>query len=132
MFVLSSCTEFVDDVHFYVDPRLKEAVDKIYIEAEARGKHYTKDRISFVIGDISSVGLCSKRGTFCTITVNSSLFKYGNPDQLALEYIVMHEFGHYIGREHTDTFSIMNPNTYAGTYRNDKYERIKLIDELLQ
>lgn len=138
MFLMASCT-MVDQIHFDVDQRLIESVNNVYREGEIRGRIFVRDRITFRVSDksidgkeLTSTGLCEHKGTFIFITINEALFKNGQPDKLALDYMVFHEFGHAIGRGHTDTYSIMNPNKYAGDFHNDPEARNKLTDELFE
>lgn len=119
----------MDEVHFEIDPQLQWVVDEFYYEAESRGIYLNKDDIVVSIGDTpNSADFQAGRVSF--ITINRSFFEYGYPDSLALQYIVFHEFGHYLGREHTNGYSIMNPNKYAGLFRNSEEARKILIDEL--
>jgi len=129
---LLGCSDFADQEHFYVDPRLSEAVTAFFKEAENRGIPVQKDMLSVVIGPCSTSGRCEKTNNTAKITINESFFRSGSPDPIALQYMVYHEFGHYMGREHNDSFSIMNPNTYAGVYHNDAAQREALIDELFK
>lgn len=122
---------FVDEIHFEIDPRLQWVVDEFYYEAELRGIYLNKDGLVVRIG-VTRNSADFQGGKISFITINSSFFKNGYPDSLALQYIVFHEFGHYLGREHTNGYSIMNPNKYAGEYRNDKEARSALNDELFQ
>ena len=112
------------------DPRLETVVNQFYNEAYQRGVLVHKDRLIIRIGQLNTTANCVKTYQGCTITVNESFFRHGNPDPVAMQYIVFHEFGHYIGRDHNDSFSIMNPNVYAATFKNDTVARKQLIDEL--
>jgi hypothetical protein len=125
-----SCN-FVDEVHFEVDPRLQWVVDEFYSEAELRSIYLNREDLVVRVGAIKNSADFSG-GKVSFITVNQSFFENGYPDSLALQYIVFHEFGHYMGREHTNSYSIMNPNKYAGDYRNNKEARRILNDELFQ
>lgn len=123
----AACCDFTDEYHYYVDPRLKSSVDVFMSEAVLHHVPVETRNLLVVIGEINSTGLCEKFKYGATITINSKLFTV---DSLALNYVVFHEFGHYMGRGHNNSFSIMNPNTYAGEFHNDSTKRRQLIDEL--
>lgn len=129
-FILSSCSMF-EEPEFNVDPSLQATVIAFKNEAMKRGCYLSLDDIIVRIGDVSSTGLFSIRGKQKFITINRAIFnKDGFIDSLALNYIVFHEFGHYMGRGHNESYSIMNPNKYAGDFHNDFAKRKLLIDEL--
>jgi len=129
LFIAASCT-FIDDPHFEVDVRLKISVDEFYRQAEIRGVNVSRELIVRV-GDINSVGLFKPRKGLPVIIISRS-FVESSTDSLALQYIVFHEMGHFMGRDHNTDFSIMNPNKYAGEYRSDFEKRVQLIDELFK
>jgi hypothetical protein len=124
---LVSCAD-----HQYIDSRLSEPYEEFINQSRIREFKVDVSEVSLVIGEINEVGRYSNDLGNKVITVNKSLFSERQPDSLALQYIVFHEFGHFIGRGHCDGYSIMNPNIYAAIYRNSKTERIKLIDELFR
>jgi Zn-dependent peptidase ImmA (M78 family) len=130
LLLLTGCN-LIENIHFEVDPRLKEVVDEFYYEAEIRGVQLIQERVIVRVGKINSTALYES-GKIPMITINESLFLNGSPDKVALRYIVFHEFGHYLGRGHCNCYSIMNPNKYAGEYRNNIESRLELDNELFQ
>lgn len=132
LFLAFFCTacSFVDEQFVSIDHRLKTPVDQFLKEASKRKIDVALTNLSIRIGKIEESGQCSFYRNHVTITINESFFAQGPPDSLALQYIVFHELGHYIGRDHNSDFSIINPNKFAGEYRNNPYSRVSLIDEL--
>jgi Zn-dependent peptidase ImmA (M78 family) len=132
LFVLiffTACS-FVDEQFLSVDPRLKTPVDQFRKEARKRKVDVAMTNLTIRVGKIEESGQCIFNRNHTTITINESFFAKTSPDSLALQYIVFHELGHYIGRDHNSDFSIMNPNKFAGEYRNNPRSRVSLIDEL--
>lgn len=129
LFFLASCS-FVDEPHYYVDPRLEWVVDSFYQEGVNRGVFVRRYGLVVTIENIDTPGRFEYGRQVSKIIINQVFFEHGYPDSLALQYIVFHEFGHFIGRNHNTKFSIMNPNTYAAQFRNDAVARSKLMDEL--
>lgn len=127
LILLCSCVDFTDGPHFYVDEELKGSLSAFFEQASARNVVIYKNNLIVVVGDLSSTGLCSNYRGGATITINRKVFPL---DSLALDYILFHEMGHYMGRVHNNSFSIMNPNKYAGDFHNDSTKRVELIDEL--
>lgn len=121
---------FIDEPFLSVDSRLKVTVDQFIMEANQRNFDGQLINLSIRIGKIEDTGVCVYHRGYTEITINESFFTNGMPDSLALQYIVFHELGHYFGRDHNATYSIMNPNKYAGEYRNNYQSRTLLIDEL--
>lgn len=115
-----------------IDPRLKVPVDQFLKEASNRKVDIALVNLSVLVGKIDGTGQCTFYRNHVVITINESLFAQHAPDSLALQYIVFHELGHYLGREHNAHFSIMNPNKFAGEYRNNDPARVSLIDELFE
>lgn len=132
---LSSCSMF-QEPEYKIDPRLQSSLQAFKNEANKRG-YYINGNLILRIGSINSTGLCTKKKLTGQkiITINESLFN-GNQckvDSLALTYIVFHEFGHYMGRGHNKTYSIMNIDEqikYAGDWHNDIIKREQLLNEL--
>lgn len=126
---ISACS-FIDESHYHVDPRLKRSVDLFLSEAEKRGFTVYTDGLHIVVGDIESTGLYQKGKSISIITVNEATLKA--TDQSGLDYIIFHEMGHHIGRDHNDEYSIMNPNKYVGDFRMNPEKKEILIDELFR
>lgn len=136
---LSSCSDFTDQDHYYVDPRLQYFVDKFYKEAELRGVHINKHDIEIVVGQTTKQGYTdySKH----QIAINESMIKAGlghsyndAADSLEIEYVIVHECSHwFLKRGHLpdSVFTIMTPNDeHIVAYQRDSIARRALIEEL--
>jgi hypothetical protein len=132
---LFSCTDITNGIVYDVEPSLVPAANFSFEQAAIRGVKLYKDNLLVQYGtdQNNDNGLCSWDGTICIITINNTFKDFDKTsacDEVAMEYIMLHEFGHWMGRRHCNTYSIMNPNKYAGNYHTDTVARKKLIDEL--
>lgn len=129
LFLLVSCTEFLDDNHFDVHPELEYYVNRFYEEGEARGIKLQKVLLANKTYAIK--GGESIPGGIPYIRISGHLLD--SKDTLRIEYVVFHELGHaLLYRDHQDN-SIMSTNDYMiPQYKTNPVIREELIDELWQ
>lgn len=139
VFTCSSCSDLIDQDHYYVAPELKVFVDRFYSEASVRGITIGKENVEVLIGDIKSSNSVEGRSTESNVVIDKKFYEsnIGHSwndkfDSLDVEYVVFHELGHYLlHRDHENKFTIMTPDgTYKGDYQSDSIKRKLLIDEL--
>lgn len=141
LFILSSCTDFTDQQHYYVDNSLKYFADRFFNEAKVRGINLSKDDIFIELFDLPSPELGVT--TSSKVRIDRSFFEThsGNTynditDTLYIEYVVFHEMGHYIlHKSHVsnNVYSIMTKDGFwLSDYQNDPKKRTILIDELFK
>lgn len=130
VFLLTSCTEFLDDNHFDIDPELEYYVEKFYKEGEARGVKIQRLNLlaakSYAIKAGESIP-----GGIPYIRISGHLID--SRDTMKIEYVVFHELGHaLLYRDHEDN-SIMSTNDYLiPQYKTNPSLRKELIDELFK
>ena len=105
--MMASCTEFLDDNHFDVDPELEYYVNRFYEEGEARGVKIQRLNLlaakSYAIKAGESIP-----GGIPYIRISGHLLD--SKDTLKIEYVVFHELGHaLLYRDHQGK-SIMSTN----------------------
>lgn len=142
---LSSCT-LTDQSHFEITPELMPSVNIFYKEAEKRNFYVhhdnlivqlttnLKDNGNAIFGlttyptyfnIVSSIQIDRK---FC-----ESLFSNETKrDSLTIEYVLFHEFGHFMGRTHDDSKPSIMSSTglYSYEYSTNDSSRTALINEL--
>lgn len=135
-FAFCSCSDFLDQDHFEVDADLKYYTDKFFAEATNRGLDIRPNSLIVTLGNCSEtdgvIGI-TKYKSITTVIIDKEFFESRKLiDSLMIETIVFHELGHAVlYRDHSDNYSLMNPNKYVSDYRLNKEKRIVLIDELL-
>lgn len=146
LIVLTSCTDLVDQKHYYVDPKLKVFVDHFYKEATLHNVSLQDNNILITIGTIPTAANGNDVDGYAddnkivinSALINSALGHSWNDDQdsLHVEYVIFHEMAHYLlHRKHLNypNFTIMTYDSwFLGNYQTDKSDRKKLIDELFK
>lgn len=127
-FLLLSACSFDIEQKIIIEKGLDVPIKVFFEQSKVRGVELQQINLIVKWGYIKDVGLFIPN-SLNTIIINSCAKTF---DSLALQYVVFHEMGHWMGRQHIQTFSIMNPNKYAGDYHNDFMKREKLIDELFK
>jgi len=125
--LLCSCS-FIDDLNGRIDPLLAPHFNAFLSEAAKRNINIDVSELTLVLSDINDLGEYDNE----TKTIIISEYAFYKFDSLAIQYVVFHELGHFIGRDHNKNYSIMNPNKYAGDYHNSEIKRVELIDELFK
>lgn len=132
IFVLSSCS-LIEPEGGYIDPSLKNDFNTIQGLAIANNHPIDTRHLILKWGSSNDIADCEKintlNGSYHKIVLNNGIRGY---DSLALQYVMLHEIGHFFGRSHNKIFSIMNPNTYAADYHNSLIKRDSLIKELFK
>lgn len=137
LLVLLSCSE--DNVTVYsVDPALVPYVEAFYTEAEKYGRVFPRENLIVVLKKDLPVTartirqVNSRDGNQTTIEMDADYFTSHEAD--CIESVMFHELGHArLMREHTNTYSIMNPTTGESCYMSGHLgAREVLIDELFE
>ena len=134
----SACTE-EDKTVYHVDPELQPYVDSFYAEAEKHGKSFPKENLIVVLKKGLPVTARTIRqtnspdGNQTTIEMDEDYFNsHRSEGTSCIESVMFHEFGHArLGREHINTYSIMDPAIGESCYMNGyPNAREVLVDEL--
>jgi Zn-dependent peptidase ImmA (M78 family) len=142
--LFSSCTDFVDQRHFYVAPELKIFVNKFYAEATKRHLNLSHEMTMILTDDLNTVFTAVYGLTLYDLKeikidrrfTLKSLAQINSIDSLTIEFIVFHEMGHLIlHRDHEPypTYSIMTvEEQWLYDYQTDPEKRKILINELFK
>lgn len=134
--IFCSCSDFLDQDHFEVDPNLQYYTERFFTEATQRGLSVKPNNLIVKLGNCQEedgvIGI-TKYHSITTVIIDKDFFESRKfIDTLMIETVVFHELGHAIfHRDHCDSYSLMNPNKYVSDYRLYSSKRKILVDELM-
>jgi len=138
--IAASCSNMVDENHYYVTPELKSFVDNFYNEAAKQGIRLQKNNLSITLkkldfhagAGVEGVSVYNKDEVFLDVDFATNLLNSKNHiDSLNVEYVVFHELGHYLlhrGHISEQNYTIMTPD---GWYKSDFQTSIKKRNQLI-
>jgi hypothetical protein len=90
LILLTSCTDFTDENHFEVDPKLLPYVDRFYKEAEQRGLSLQRVNLKVEFGKLPEFIAGKFYHESMTVKIDSSKSSW----KMQPEALVFHELGH--------------------------------------
>lgn len=142
LFFLMSCTEFVDDYSYRIQPELKPFVDSFFEEAAARGILIEKSNLDvYLLEGLSKSknawGQSRNYGGQRIVVIDKEWAEFylkSHPNRI--EPIMFHELGHAILRRGHNNLagSLMNPGrcSSGACYEHQPEMRKVFIDELFE